>query len=305
MQVAPASFKEYFMTIRAWLSAACIAAAAAISIPACAADKVISTQSAGQPAPGEVVTSTSGLGPPAKVTSTRGPNPGEKVISSAPAQPGAGDTDRVAALFAQRFPDLSVTAVRRTPYGLYEVQVGMDLLYTDANVGWVMEGPLIDAVTRRDVTRERQERLGAVPFDQLPLNLAVKKVNGNGSRVVAIFEDPNCGYCKQLRHTLEDLPDLTVYTFIYPILAPDSRVKARDIWCSTQPGQAWDDWMVRGKLPPPGNCNAPIDQVLALGQRLMVRGTPTLFFADGTRVSGALPRDELLAHLDKTPKKGG
>lgn len=306
------------MTIRAWFRAIGVAAAlAAAAAPVHAADKVISTQSAGQPAPGETVTSTSGAGPSAKVTSTsgpnpgekvtstRGPNPGEKVIGTAPAQADAADTDRVGALFRQRFPDLSVTAVHRTPYGLYEVQVGMDLIYTDANVGWVMEGPLIDAATRQDVTRERQEQLGAVPFDQLPLNLAVKRVTGDGSRVVAIFEDPNCGYCKQLRHTLEDIPNLTVYTFIYPILAPDSRVKARDIWCAPHPGQAWDDWMVRGKLPPSANCNAPIDQVLALGQRLMVRGTPTLFFRDGSRVSGALPADELLAHLNKASQKGG
>jgi thiol:disulfide interchange protein DsbC len=316
------------MIIRAWLSALCVAAAA-MAAPAHAADKVISTQSAGQPAPGETVTGTSGSSTSAKVTSTSGPNvgekvistdgpnagekvistsgsnPGETVISTAPAQGSTADTDRVAALFGQRFPDMKVSAVRRTPYGLYEVQVGMDLVYTDANVGWVMEGPLIDAATRRDVTRERQEQIGAVSFDQLPLQLAVKRVTGDGSRVLAIFEDPNCGYCKQLRHTLEDLPNLTVYTFIYPILAPDSRTKARDIWCAKQPGQAWDDWMVRGKMPPSANCNAPIEQVLALGQRLMVQGTPTLFFADGTRVSGAIPRDELLARLNKISQKGG
>ncbi|OZI62728.1 DsbC family protein [Bordetella genomosp. 11] len=293
------------MNFRAWLSAVGVAAAVAVS--AHAADKVISTQSAGQPVPGETVTSTSGAGPSAKVTSTAGPNPGEKVISTASGQGNAGDTEQVAALFHQRFPDLAVTAVRRTPYGLFEVQVGMDLIYTDSNVGWVMEGPLIDAATRQDVTRERQEQIGAVSFDQLPLNLAVKRVTGDGSRVLAVFEDPNCGYCKQLRQTLEDVPNLTVYTFIYPILAPDSRVKARDIWCAPHPGQAWDDWMVRGKMPAPasGNCSAPIEQVLALGQRLMVRGTPTLFFRDGSRVSGALPREELLAHLNKPTQKGG
>ncbi|ARP92103.1 disulfide bond formation protein DsbC [Bordetella genomosp. 9] len=292
------------MTIRAWLSAACLAvAAASLAATSSAADKSVSTQSAGRPAAGETVTSTSGVAPAAKSTSTDGPNPGEKVVSTTQAAPT--DADAVAARFHERFPDLNVTAVRRTPYGLFEVQVGMDLIYTDASVGWVMEGPLIDAVTRRDVTRERQEQIGSIAFSQLPLDLAIKRVNGDGSRVVAIFEDPNCGYCKQLRQTLEDVPNLTIYTFIYPILAPDSRVKARDIWCAPKPAQAWDDWMVRGKTPPTGSCNAPIDQVLALGQRLMVRGTPTLFFADGSRVSGALPRDELMTYLDKSSQKGG
>ena len=116
----------------------------------------------------------------------------------APADPVA---DAVKDRFKQRFTGMDVTAVRRTPYGLFEVQLGMDLLYTDEKVTWVMEGPLIDAMTRRDVTREAQEKLGSIPFDQLPLDLAIKQVKGDGSRKVAIFEDPNCGYCKQLRKT--------------------------------------------------------------------------------------------------------
>jgi thiol:disulfide interchange protein DsbC len=227
-----------------------------------------------------------------------------KVYGTSQAPGGVSDpaADKVKSLFSQRFPDMEVTAVRRTPYGIFEVQIGMDLIYTDDKVGWVMEGPLIDAATRRDVTRESQEKLGAISFDQLPLDLAIKQVRGNGSRVVAIFEDPNCGYCKQLRHTLEGQSDLTIYTFLYPILAPDSKVKVRDVWCSSNPAVTWDSWMLHGKVPPTKDCAAPVDKVLALGQKLMVRGTPTLFFADGSRVSGALPLDELDARLNK--KKG-
>jgi thiol:disulfide interchange protein DsbC len=212
-----------------------------------------------------------------------------------------GDTDAAAEAvkkrFAARFAGTPVTAVRRTPYGLYEVQLGMDLVYTDEHVTWVMEGPLIDAATRRDVTQEHQEALGRVPFDQLPKQLAIKQVKGRGTRQIAIFEDPNCGYCKQLHQTLENVDDITVYTFLYPILAPDSKTKSRDVWCAKNQGMVWDDWMVKGKLPAQTNCVAPTDKVLALGQKLMVRGTPTIFFTDGSRVSGALPLDQLQEKL--------
>ncbi|MBO1113732.1 DsbC family protein [Bordetella petrii] len=199
--------------------------------------------------------------------------------------------------FAQRFTELSVTAVRRTPYGIFEVQLGGDLVYTDEKVTWVMEGPLIDAMTRRDVTRERQEKLGSVSFDQLPLDLAVKQVRGDGSRKMAIFEDPNCGYCKQLHKTLQNESNLTIYTFLYPILAPDSKTKSRDVWCAKDPAQAWEDWMQRGKAPATAECDAPIQQVLALGQKLMVRGTPAIFFQDGTRLNGAAPLEMIQARL--------
>lgn len=305
------------MNLRVWTVAAGIVAALAIVLPAQAADKVTSTSSAGQPAAGEKVYGTNQQAAPGdKVYGTGQPAaPGVKTYGTNGTQPPAMQpqsmrdpvsdpgADAVKARFAQRFPDMRITAVRRTPYGPFEVQLGMDLVYTDENVTWVMEGPLIDAATRQDITRENQEKLGAVPFDQLPLDLAIKQVRGNGSRVVAIFEDPNCGYCKQLRHTLEGQTDLTIYTFLYPILAPDSKVKVRDVWCAGNPAATWDDWMLHGKVPATRDCAAPVDKLLGLGQKLMVRGTPTLFFADGTRVSGAMPLEEFQAHLNK--QKGG
>jgi len=254
-----------------------------------AADKVYSTTRVGrQPANGDKVYSTETMGRPAN---------GDKVYATESVAPDP-QADAVRKRFQVRFSGMDVTAVRRTPYGLFEVQLGMDLVYTDENVTWVMEGPLIDAATRRDVTRERQEKLGAIPFDQLPLDLAIKQVKGDGSRRVAIFEDPNCGYCKQLRKTLQDVDNLTIYTFLYPILAPDSAVKARDVWCADDPGQAWDDWMLRGRTPPSRACSAPVDKVVELGRQLLIRGTPTLFFDNGTRLSGALPLDMLQARLD-------
>ena len=201
--------------------------------------------------------------------------------------------------FHQRFPDLDVGRVSATPYGLYEVQVGMNMVYTDAKVGWVLEGHLIDAMTRRDLTKASIQSLSNIAFDQLPLNLAIKKVQGNGKRRVAIFEDPNCGYCKQLRHTLLKVDNVTIYTFLYPILAPDSADKSTAIWCAKDPANAWDDWMLRGKMPAANApCKAPLDKLLALGRKLMVTGTPTLYFADGTHISGALPLDMLQARLD-------
>ena len=218
---------------------------------------------------------------------------GDKVVSTTQVAPADPVADAVKDRFRQRFSGMDVTAVRRTPGFM-----GMDLIYTDEKVTWVMEGPLIDAMTRRDVTRESQEKLSAVTFDQLPLDLAIKQVKGDGSRKVAIFEDPNCGYCKQLRKTMESVDNVTIYTFLYPILSPDSKIKVRDVWCAKDQGKTWDDWMLRGQKPAAAECDVPEAKLLALGQRLMVRGTPTLFFADGSRISGALPLDQLKERLN-------
>ncbi len=213
--------------------------------------------------------------------------------------PAASDprAQAVRKLFAQRFENTPVTAVRSTPYGLFEVQMGSDIVYTDEKVTFVLDGTLIDAQTRTDVTRARLDALASVPFDKLPFELAFKQVRGNGSRKIAIFEDPNCGYCKQLRQSLKSIDNLTIYTFPFPILSPDSTMKVRDVWCAPDRGAVWDAWMLEGKVPPSGKCEVPVEEMLALGHRLMVRGTPAIFFADGSRVGGAIPKEEIEKRL--------
>lgn len=222
---------------------------------------------------------------------------GDKVLSTATLAPAQAESIR--RHFEARFPGIQVTLVRATPLaGLYEVQVGMDLLYTDETADYVLQGSLIDARARRDLTAERIEVLQQVAFDSLPLDKAIKQVKGDGSRQVAVFEDPNCGYCKQLHRTLLEVDDVTVYTFLFPILSPDSMVKARDIWCAADSAQAWKDWMLEGKVPAAAQCETPIRETLALGRKLNVQGTPALFFADGTRLNGAPPLAVLEKKLD-------
>src|SRR3546814_896308 len=216
------------------------------------------------------------------------------VVSPVMVQAQSATPESVRESFEGRFPGIEAKEVRSTPFpGLFEVQVGMDLLYTNATADYVLQGALIDAKSRRDLTAERLEELSKVSFSSLPLELAVMQVKGDGSRKIAVFEDPNCGYCKRLHQTLKEVDNITVYTFLFPILSPDSTVKARDIWCAKDQAATWRAWMLDGKVPPEAVCDTPVDTVLALGRSLMVQGTPAIIFADGSRVNGALPLDAL------------
>ncbi|MBP6019094.1 MAG: DsbC family protein [Burkholderiaceae bacterium] len=207
--------------------------------------------------------------------------------------------DGVKKAFEQRFPGIEVNNVSATPVaGLYEVQIGMDVLYADAQVNYVLQGSLIDARERIDLTAAKLEKLTATSFASLPLEHAVKQVTGNGKRQIAVFEDPNCGYCKRLHAALKEIDDVTVYSFLLPILSPDSEVKARNIWCAKDQAQVWKDWMLNGKTPAEAQCDTPVEEVKALAAKLMVQGTPAIFFADDSRVNGALPLDQLKQKLD-------
>ncbi|MDD2666945.1 DsbC family protein [Zoogloea sp.] len=192
----------------------------------------------------------------------------------------------------------AVENVKKTPYGgLYEVLLKSgELLYTDANVTFILDGALIDAKSRKNVTQARLTQLQKIDFASLPLDQAIKQVRGNGKRVIASFEDPNCGYCKRLAKDLLGLKDATVYTFLYPILSPDSTEKSKNIWCAKDRAGAWNDWMTAGKVPaaaPAGCDTSAVDKNVALGQKIKVSGTPTIFTADGHRLPGAVPLAQL------------
>jgi thiol:disulfide interchange protein DsbC len=186
----------------------------------------------------------------------------------------------------------TVTSVTKTPYlGLYEVYVDGQIVYTDEKVSALLIGALVDGKTMKNVTDERMQKLTAIKFADLPLALAVKQVRGDGKRVFATFEDPNCGYCKKLAKDIAKLENVTIYTFLYPILSPDSLEKSNQIWCATDRAKAWNEWMIDGKAPGgKGDCDTTaVKKTIEMGRKLAITGTPTIFFADGERIPGAIP----------------
>ena len=227
---------------------------------------------------------------------------GDSSETAVPAQ--AQVLKHIKSTIQKRFPGLEVDEVSATPFnGLYEVRIGKDVVYANATASYLLQGSLIDTATRRDLTAERVELLSRVAFKDLPLDIAIKQVKGDGSRKMFVFEDPNCGYCKMLHKTLKDVDNVTVYTLLFPILGPDSTVKAQNIWCADDKAATWRDWMVNGKTPATANCEAPLEQALALGRELGVQGTPAIFFEDGSRSNGAMPLQALndkLASVETT-----
>jgi thiol:disulfide interchange protein DsbC len=192
-----------------------------------------------------------------------------------------------------------IDSVKETPYaGLYEIRAAGDILYTDKKGEYLFIGQVFDAKTSQNLTKERVDEINKIKFSDLPLQNALKLVKGDGKRVIAIFEDPNCGYCKRFRQTtLQEIDNVTVYTFMYNILSEDSAIKSKNIWCSPDRNKAWDDWMISGKVAAaaPAKCDNPNDKVSALGQKLRINGTPAIFFADGSRLPGAVDTKTLEA----------
>lgn len=198
----------------------------------------------------------------------------------------------------ERLPNFpKIDEVSRTPLpGIYEIRSGADLFYADAEGNYVFSGELMDTRNRRNLTAERMDKLLAIDFDELPVKDAFVIVRGNGKRKLAVFEDPNCGYCKRFERDLQKIDNVTVYMYLYPILGADSVEKSRAIWCAKDRGRSWMDWMVRDRMPErvAGSCDdAALARNTEFGRKHKITGTPTMIFANGSRVPGAIGAPEI------------
>jgi thiol:disulfide interchange protein DsbC len=198
---------------------------------------------------------------------------------------------------AERLPNLpKIDEISKTPMpGLFEVRFnGTDLFYTDAQGNFLLQGSLIDTRSRVDLTEQRVNKLTAIAYSDLPVKDAFTIVRGNGKRKMAVFEDPNCGYCKRFERDLAKIDNVTVHLFLYPILGADSAEKSRNIWCAKDKAKAWNDWMLEDITPAEAKCDTtPLQRNVEFGRKARITGTPTIIFADGSRVPGAIPADRI------------
>ncbi len=193
---------------------------------------------------------------------------------------------------SERIPQIpKIEEITRTPLaGIYELRLSTnEIYYSDAEGNFLIQGNLIDTKSKRNLTEEREAKLSAIDFNSLPLKDAITLVHGNGKRKLAVFEDPNCGYCKRFERDLAKVDNVTVYLFLFPVLGPGSVEKSRNVWCAKDPATAWKELMTRDQAPANAQCNtAAIERNLEFGRKYKITGTPTLVAQDGTRVPGAI-----------------
>ena len=227
------------------------------------------------------------------------PSPMATPVMSAPASP---EIAAIRKSLEAKFPGADIKHVAKTDYlGLYEVMLDDTLVYTDAKVGYIFVGAMYDTATKQNLTDARSRRLNRVAIDKLPYDLAFKRVKGDGSRKLVLFSDADCPFCHRLENEIKGLDNVTIYTFLFPIdqLHPDAARKSKQIWCSPDKVKAWDEFFASGKVPDnKGDCGDPVARTQALGKSLKINATPTLIFANGSVVPGAIPPEQMEAEFN-------
>lgn len=212
----------------------------------------------------------------------------------------------IAKALSEKVPNLpKIDEIQISPVtGIYEVRhSGAEIFYTTADGSYIFQGALIDTKNKKNLTTDKINLLSNIDFKSLPLKDAFTIVKGQGKRKIAVFEDPNCGYCKQFEKEIQNLENVTIYLFLYPILGADSINKSNDIWCSKDKKKTWVEWMANGVKIPEAKClETPISRNIALGKKLKINGTPTLIFEDGTKVPGVMSINQIEEKLKQNKK---
>ncbi len=236
--------------------------------------------------------------------------PAKPAASANDAQP-TPETAAIRKLVEQRVPGMEIRAINKTNVvGLYEVLADDRIVYVDPAVNYLIIGSVYDLASKQNLTDERYRKLNRIAFDSLPFNQSFKRVRGDGSRHIAMFSDADCPFCARIEKELGGLTNVTIYTFPFPIdsLHPNSAQKSKQLWCAADRGKAWDDWFSSQKLPDnKGDCANPVAANQTLGEKLHINATPTLVFADGSVVPGALPLaqlEQMLAKAESDAKLG-
>jgi thiol:disulfide interchange protein DsbC len=217
------------------------------------------------------------------------------------AAPLTAEAQAIKKALEQKFPGGDIRGIVKTPYfGLYEVQFDDRVIYTDAKTKYLLVGSVYDTESKTNLTEDRQRKLNRVDVSKLPLDLAIKKVKGTGERTLVVFSDADCPFCAKLEQELKTVDNVTIYTFLFPIdqLHPDAARKSRAIWCAPDRQKAWDTFFETGAVPDnKGDCGDPIARTAELGAKFKVSATPTLVFADGSIVPGAIPATRIDTEL--------
>jgi thiol:disulfide interchange protein DsbC len=225
--------------------------------------------------------------------------PASEAARPAPASAQMSANEQLAISLAARIGVPKIDEITRTPFGLLELRVGTDLLYADPTGTYLFQGVVFDLNKRENLTQTRIDKLTAVDWKDLPLQDAIKITRGNGKRQLAIFEDPNCGYCRVIERNISKISDVTLYVFLLPILSERSVEQSKQIWCSADRAKAWNEWILENKAPTAkSDCNTQaVSRNQEFARKYKINGTPAVFFPNGVRVPGAISAEEVEKRL--------
>ena len=201
-----------------------------------------------------------------------------------------------------------VDELRATPVpGIWEFTRDGDIAYVSADGRYAISGDMVELGSNINLTENhrreiRARELAAVPESQM-LIFGPKEAK----YTLTVFTDIDCPYCRKLHSQIGEYNRLGIRVryLLYPRNGPntESWTKAEQVWCSSNRNDALTRAKQGQDLKGKSCTDTPLQRFWALGQKFNITGTPALVMADGEMLSGYMPPDVLLKHLQEEQKR--
>ncbi len=227
------------------------------------------------------------------------------VLPFAQADEAVDSADAVAkikAALGQVMTDSSTVKVAPSPVnGLYEAQVGMQVVYVSADGRYLLQGQVVDLENRENITRPRENALKAEAISAVDEDKMIIFGDKSLKHTITVFTDLDCGYCRKLHSEIQSYNDagIRVRYMSFPRDGGkgDSTRKAMTVWCSDDRKDALTR-AKKGEDIGTKECDNPVLEELALGQAMGINGTPAIVLENGELLPGYIPAAKLGAALD-------
>lgn len=204
-----------------------------------------------------------------------------------------------------KYPTTVNSSVTRAFPGFWSVVKNGEVVYINDDLTYLINGEVIDLETKQSLTQQlKAESRPKIDVSRLPITNAIKI--SEGKHKIYVFSDPDCPYCKRVEASLNQVDDVAVYVFPYPLVSlhPNAENVAINIWCQPDKSKAWRDYVEHTQLPSSLTCENPISKNIQLAETLGINGTPALIFEDGTLVPGAIDTDQIKQIVSQINSKG-
>ncbi len=185
--------------------------------------------------------------------------------------------------------------------GLFEVQVGGQIIYLTADGEKVVSGEIYDLKNKKSITEAASNKLRKTALEQVADSDKIIYKAKNEKYKVTIFTDISCPYCTKIHKQVPKLNDLgiTVEYLAFPRAGAGSKTakKMQKIWCAENRTVALTNAKVDDKFPSKSCDGNQVDKQFELGVQLGVQATPTMILSDGELLAGYMKANELLSYL--------
>lgn len=208
-----------------------------------------------------------------------------------------------AALKGEKIDSVSPTPIP----GLFEVVLSGQVFYLSDDGRFVLQGDLLDLNSMTNLTDSRRSKLRNAAIEAIDeKDMIVFAPEKAAQHTVTVFTDIDCGYCRKMHSQIAtyNKEGIKIRYLMFPRegIGSDSFNKAVAVWCADNRQDAMTQ-AKRGENIERKTCDNPVQAQYELGQKLGVRGTPSLVLEDGEMIPGYLPPTQLAQLLAENKDK--